>query len=654
MLVLYGFEMHFDDVIDDIEQLLVGKELQSINPKTPPIYISHIDKDAEKYFISSIPNTKGTSRSFNELRDIWVELSRKGFSNVDQALYGSGSSRNQPETVFANLPYIQHFKYKKKKHILLRSQNVHDAATLNELQGSEFRVIRQKIDNYFDLSNSALVNKTSLVHNTLSNSLDAMIKKYPGDLLVKETELALNVLKEQIELIKDAVVTIDVKSVFNNIELDNNVQENNTLSLPFIDMLDDEASTGISNEIPPINDNQKDNDEIVVMPTGKARIRQTTPVLSLIFDRLNFNEIELQPDFQRKDRIWSIVQKSKLIESILMDLPIPVFYFGEKTNGDWVVVDGLQRITSVFDFMSGGFELTGLDVLPEYNGLSFKTVARPLQRKIREYQITANLIDIESDQDNIIVELFHRINTYGVRLSSQEIRSALHQGTSVGFLRFLAGSKEFKSATNYKVKPDRQKDMELCLSAVSFICFGYKKFDNSYDSYLSETMNYLNTKKLSFINKDDIDVGESVINNNSDYLFIKLWEMIKNAFDFSSEIFGEYNFKKEETRNSPISKPLFELIICCFSYLDEQQKNKIRENSNELINMLYSAIHEDSEEFSTWQSETYLNNNRGFSYALSTSTGKTVTVKYRFEAFKEILKRSSGVEIQLIPLKELV
>ena len=80
-------KMHFNDVIDDIEQLLVGKELQSINPKTPPIYLSHIDKEAEKYFISTSEDSKGSSRSFNELKDIWIELSRKGFSNVDQALY---------------------------------------------------------------------------------------------------------------------------------------------------------------------------------------------------------------------------------------------------------------------------------------------------------------------------------------------------------------------------------------------------------------------------------------------------------------------------------------------------------------------------------------------------------------------------------------
>ncbi|WP_446926760.1 DUF262 domain-containing protein, partial [Klebsiella pneumoniae] len=96
---------------------------------------------------------------------------------------------------------------------------------------------------------------------------------------------------------------------------------------------------------------------------GVARITSKTPVLSLIFDRVHFGDIELQPDFQRKDRIWNNEKKSKLIESILLKLPLPVFYFGNRIAEDkWVVVDGLQRITTIYDFMSGEFKLSKLDI----------------------------------------------------------------------------------------------------------------------------------------------------------------------------------------------------------------------------------------------------------------------------------------------------
>ncbi|WP_241212177.1 hypothetical protein [Vibrio scophthalmi] len=135
--------MHFKDVLADIEKL-VGRELQSINPKTDSIYITALDYQVEKYFVSNSPNTRGAARSFRELEDIWNELTVKGFGNVDQALYGGGSSRNQPETVFAHLPYIQHFKFKNRKHLLLRNQSVHDLGSLSELQAAELRAVRKK------------------------------------------------------------------------------------------------------------------------------------------------------------------------------------------------------------------------------------------------------------------------------------------------------------------------------------------------------------------------------------------------------------------------------------------------------------------------------------------------------------------------------
>ncbi|MBT0343026.1 hypothetical protein HAS00_21005, partial [Vibrio campbellii] len=140
--------MQFNDVLSDIESL-IGKQLQSVNPKTAPIYVTKVDRSLKKYFISGDPCSLGEPRSFWELEDIWSELIHKGFSNVDQALFGSGSSRNQPETVFANLPYVQHFKYKDKKHILLRGKPVHGLGTLATLNPTEYQEIVKKIDNYY-------------------------------------------------------------------------------------------------------------------------------------------------------------------------------------------------------------------------------------------------------------------------------------------------------------------------------------------------------------------------------------------------------------------------------------------------------------------------------------------------------------------------
>ena len=130
--------MNFKDLLSDIKQL-VGKKLQSVNSNTSPIYITKVDYDLEKYFIANNLNEPGVARSFWELENIWSELIHKGFSNVDQALYGSGSRRNHPETVFANLPYVQHFKYKNKKHILLRGKDTHELGTISSLNQEDYQ-----------------------------------------------------------------------------------------------------------------------------------------------------------------------------------------------------------------------------------------------------------------------------------------------------------------------------------------------------------------------------------------------------------------------------------------------------------------------------------------------------------------------------------
>ncbi|EGR0060735.1 DUF262 domain-containing protein [Vibrio vulnificus] len=631
--------MHFKDVLVDIEKL-VGKELHSINPKTPSIYVTALDRSLEKYFVSNSPNSKGAARSFRELEDIWNELTIKGFSNVDQALYGGGSSRNQPETVFAHLPYIQHFRYKNRKHLLLRNDAVHELGVLSELQSSELRMVRKKIDNYTALSNQTIADSQASIVQTLKSAFDAVTKKFPGDVIVEEAEKAVNSLLKLNQQVSEAVVTLDggISSRTDNVidvtSSDKSIDE----------LIDDESLTGIENDV--------EKEAVGPIHQGKTKIRQLTPVVSLIFDRLSFGEIELQPDFQRKDRVWPEPRKSKLIESILMGLPLPVFYFAERPNGDWIIVDGLQRITTIYDFMRGEFSLNGLEVLDALNGKSFSGLERAEQRKIREYPLTAHLIDMATDKDNIIVELFHRINTYGVKLSEQEIRSALNQGTSVKFLRYLASTPEFKSVTQGKIKPDRQKDMELCLSALSFMLNGYKKFDNQYNKYLSDAMEGMNAHDIKLDDESLLDEGMSKLSAEHSPVYSLIADKFKNGLKIAEDVFGDYAFKKipDSAKKVPISKPLFELIVTYFSELSEEQAQQVVSRSDELIDMLYEAIDKDSADYADWESQKYEKEGRGLQYSISQSTGKNVTVRFRFESFREILKQSTGVDVELSPI----
>ncbi|EAA7092208.1 hypothetical protein DSG85_23375, partial [Salmonella enterica subsp. enterica] len=121
----------------------------------------------------------------------------------------------------------------------------------------------------------------------------------------------------------------------------------------------------------------------------------------------------------------------------------------------------------------------------------------------------------------------------------QEIRSALNKGNSVTFLRYLASLETFKKATQFKVKPDRQKDMELCLSALAFMVLGYNNYgQHSYDHFLCSAMQKLNNYPLSIINKEEIDAGTALISPSSE-VFLTLYSKYNQALILANEVFGE-------------------------------------------------------------------------------------------------------------------
>ncbi|GAM70804.1 hypothetical protein JCM19236_2748 [Vibrio sp. JCM 19236] len=590
-----------------------------------------------------------------------ADLTHKGFTNVDQALFGSGSSRNQPETIFANLPYIQHFRFKGKKHIFLRGASVHEFGSLSELIGDELSLVLSRIDNYYALSNLEISSQQTSVISKLRSTLKQLETSNLSNTVAKGFERALNDLLELESIVSDSVVTVNGE--LNKLKNTKSSKIEYLPALPVEELIEDETYTGVENEV---EDHRITGDLLVgATPESKTslerdrnnsglRIHHITPVLSLIFERLSYDEIELQPDFQREDRVWKPARQSKLIESILMGLPLPAFYFAERNDGDWIVVDGLQRITTIYNFMKDDFALNGLESIDDsYNGKFFSGLSRLDKRKIREYQITAHVIDDESDHDNLIVELFHRINTYGVKLSDQEIRSAMYQGVSVKLLRYLSSSREFKKATNNKVNPHRQKDMGLCLSALAYIVLGYKDFHyKTYDSFLCTSMEKINQLSLFLDHEEAIDMGDSSLSNRSSDTILEIEKKFKQGLSLAHEIFGELAFKKtiETDRVVPISKPLFEVIVATFAYLNENQINDLRVGSEELVFELYDAINNDSTEFAVWESEVYAENNRGFSYSISLSTGKRVTVKYRFDSFVNILKKSTGIIVDIKPV----
>jgi hypothetical protein len=644
--------MKFEDLLNDIEKL-IGLRLCSINPATPGIELTNIDREKQSYTLQVENSPKESSRSFKELLDIWNNLALQGYVNVDQALYGGGSSRNQPETILANLPYIQHFKYNNKKHLLLRKTNMHDIGTLQELSDPEqIKLIKDFIDNHKNFNISKINSSLKIALNQLEKGIDSAIPQHSKDQFLINIRNALFEFKKAQQEIACSIVSLD-DPIDEKSHGRINITEA-TIRLIKPDLLADSSIyTGVEDGE---EESDEDNDPTTKSANSskftepvKLNFRRQTPTFALLYERLAYNEIEIQPEYQRKDRIWSKSQKSKLIESILMGLPLPVFYFGEKTNGDWTIIDGLQRLTTIQDFVSNRFALTALEELDFANTLTFDKLTRLEQRKILEFEITAYIVDATKGTEKFITELFHRINTYGVKLSNQEIRTAVNLGASVPYLKFLATSEPFLIATNRTVNPDRQKDLELCLAAVAYMLHGYENYDSSkYDDFLSDTMRELNREDF-----DGKPGADGKINyHNKSLLLQSITEKFNTSLSFSVEIFGETAFKKAwiPGNGEPLNKQLFEIITSTFSNLSPKQMDLIKEKKDDFLKEFYWAIDEDSTKYAQWTSSTYESKNRGFNFSLSQSTGKRVTVLYRFNSFLKIVEESTGCKIAFIPL----
>ncbi|HIF9202801.1 TPA: DUF262 domain-containing protein [Photobacterium damselae] len=641
--------MKFEDVLDYLEQMK-GLHLQPINESIEALVIIDVDRENNRYTVDKTTTTRKRTRPFSELKKIFDVLVQKSFTSVEQALGGAGSSRHQPETIFANFPCVEHFKYEKKKHLYLRDIDTHPLGTLKELSISETRELRKRIDRYRDFDISQFYSLHNRQINLLESKLSNIFTKYPGEGDVEAISDILSELQELEVKLSESIVTLDLSNIseYSNIENKDDDEDNisdvhyNSAEKNICDI--DDSSSNKQDE----DDEQDEDNDSIITPFEMSRINQVSPTVSLLFDRVKYDEIDLQPEFQRGDRVWPIPDKSRLIESVLLGLPIPVFYFAEKENTDpdvdadyiWVVIDGLQRTTALIGYMRGEFELKGLKRLGEYNGSKFNELPRKEQRKIREYQLFGHLIPMSNDSDAMIREIFHRINTYGKTLSPQEIRSALYQGPTNRFLKYVADSEEFSNAIPTSISSNRMLDLEYVLRAISFIIFGYENyFYSTNDEFLSHAMKTLNRYKYP--------IKEKI--NKADPIYSDLMNKLTLAFDALLVIFGDDVYKKE--KGGRINKVLFETLVSLFALMTEEQISIIsnKENSKYFKERLFNVIKAD-EKTSVWTSTKSSWDTRGFDYSITNSTSKRITVLYRFRSLVSIINEVSNMNYSPKPL----
>jgi hypothetical protein len=269
----------------------------------------------------------------------------------------------------------------------------------------------------------------------------------------------------------------------------------------------------------------------------------------------------LAPDFQR-EFVWKLKQKSELIESILMGIPLPMIYFFESDNGVIQVVDGKQRLTSLFEYIENKFPLSqSLSILTNLKGKRYNELDPAERTKISRHQFVAQTI-IPPTPDRIKFDIFERVNRKGSILNNQEMRNALYHGESTKLLDILAEEECFKQATGEGVSPTRMRDRYMILRFLAF--------------YLWNTKQLIDVKKNELVEyKSDIDefVGQTMtyLNRTTSEKREEIKKIFKQAMSLAYDIGGENIFRlPNHERKRPISVTLFE----SFSYFFSQIKNE--------------------------------------------------------------------------------
>ena len=223
-----------------------------------------------------------------------------------------------------------------------------------------------------------------------------------------------------------------------------------------------------------------------------VRTRASDPEITSLYDKHKRGRLVAQPDFQRK-YVWDRSKASRLIESALLDIPLPIVYLSEEPDGKEYVIDGQQRLTTFFSFIDGAFpggrpfKLQGLKVLTELNGQTFADLDEQAQDKVRYYTLRTITFTKDSDPD-LKFEVFERLNTGSVQLNPQELRNCIYRGPYNELLKELARDETFRSVVGLKNQERRMKDVELVLRFAAFYHASYLKYRSPMKRFLNEDM----------------------------------------------------------------------------------------------------------------------------------------------------------------------
>jgi hypothetical protein len=283
-------------------------------------------------------------------------------------------------------------------------------------------------------------------------------------------------------------------------------------------------------------------------PIDTMLIRNENRTVHDVLRRIEKGSFIMDPDFQR-EFIWAEDKQSKLVESVLMRIPLPVFYLAEDDDGRMVVVDGLQRLSTFQRFLKNELQLK-LPDQPDLNRKRFQDLSPKLQNRVEDCNLILYVIDAKVPE-RARLDIFERVNG-GVPLTRQQMRNCLFMGTATRFLKAEAASDSFLRATGQSLSSLTMRDREFVNRFCAFQLFPLDEYRGDMDDFLARAL-----KKMNNLGQEALE---------------KLSAEFRTSLASNFNVFGKHAFRKHvegQDSRSVLNASLWDVMSTGLSHYPE-------------------------------------------------------------------------------------
>lgn len=345
---------------------------------------------------------------------------------------------------------------------------------------------------------------------------------------------------------------------------------------------------------------------VAVRPDDHPVLTQSSDwTISSLTEKLNKGQLDLQPKFQR-EYVWRLKPElpSRLIESILLKIPIPPIYLGKMPGGRLEVIDGQQRLTTLLDFVSNKFALQRLHRMGSLNGKHFKELSIEQQDKILDEPIRTTVIDAAGNTE-LRYEIFERLNRGSMALNEQELRNCVYRGPFNDLLAELEWDPYWRKVKGGAEPEPRFKEREVILRFFAFA--------NRLPQYTGNLKGFLNEYMAQYAPRDEAALKAHGA------LFRQTMQNIYTVFGNHSARLYEVNAKSRNGGwDTKFSVAALDMQA---SALMNRQPLKVQQAAEQIREMFLFTLLTDRE----------------VQDAISRRTGSTVQTKIRFQKFKAVV-----------------